>query len=313
MASNWHVMRNQLINPTNFSAASIPSLSNKVVIVTGANSGIGKATVLALLQHSPARLYGTARSQAKFDAAFKDVPGVTFLEMDLASLASVNAAASKILGENEKLDVVINNAGIMLPPHATTTDGYETQFGTNHLGHALLIRQLLPLLEKTAALPDSDVRIVNVSSAGHSFAPSAGIIFSDLHSDMIKTNEMTLYGQSKLANVLFTKELARRYPSILSTVVHPGRVESQLLDNPKKGWAARLIGLTDWLNTPMSGENGALTQLWCGFSERKEIKNGGFYAPVSAEYTTADKKCNDEKLAGKLWEWQEEEFVKLGY
>jgi NAD(P)-dependent dehydrogenase (short-subunit alcohol dehydrogenase family) len=313
MASSWQLMRNTLINPTNFGVASIPDLSSKVIIVTGGNAGIGKATVLALNQHSPARLYATARSQAKFDLAFKDVPGVTFLEMDLTSLASVDAAAKKVLSENEQLDVVINNAGIMLAPHATTKDGYEIQFGTNHLGHAFFIRQLGPLLHKTAALPGSDVRIVNVSSAGHAFGPSAGVIFNDLKSDMIKTNEMTLYGQSKLANVLFTKELARRYPDILSAAVHPGRVESQLLDNPKKGWAARLVGLSDFVSTPMSGENGALTQLWCGFAKREDVKSGGFYSPVSAEYVSADKKTKDEKLAAKLWDWQEEQFTQLGY
>ena len=214
----------------------IPDLSFKVIIVTGGTAGLGKETVLQLAKHGPGKLYLTARSKSKADAAIaeitKAVPHakIDFLELDLASFASVKRAADTILAVESRLDILMNNAGVMALPPGVTEDGYEIQFGTNHMGHALLTRLLMPLLTKTAALPDSDVRIINLSSGAHSLTPSGGFAPEACKTDMSSTHTYVRYGQSKLANILYTKELAKRYPKIASVAVHPGRVKSQLLD-----------------------------------------------------------------------------------
>lgn len=316
-------LSNKIVNPTKFDpSTSVGDLSEKVIIVTGGNAGVGRATVEEIAKHNPKRLYATARSQEKFDAALKaireNVPGasVEFLQMDLTSLASVDAAAKKVLADNDRLDVLINNAGIMAVPYAVTKEGYEVQFGTNHIGHALFTRQLTPLLVKTAALPDSDVRIVNVSSAGHGLAPSKGVIFDKIKSDMKDTHNFTLYGQSKLANILYAKELAKRYPQITSTSVHPGRVSTGLLDH-LGGFMGKFQAVYDWAMTTLTVEQGALSPLFAGFYRKAEVVNGGYYTPVGNAAKGDHKKVSDpkasEELSGQLWDWQEAEFKALGY
>jgi NAD(P)-dependent dehydrogenase (short-subunit alcohol dehydrogenase family) len=311
-------MRNALQDVFNFDLeSSIPDLSNKVILVTGANAGIGKATIIEIAKHNPKRLYASARSRIKFNVAFNDVndiapnANIEFLEMDLSSLRSVNAAANKILAENDRLDIIINNAGIMAVPHKTTIDGYEIQFATNHMGHALLVSRLLGLLQKTAALPDSDVRIVNVSSAGHFMAPGKGIVFDKLRTSMKGTHEYAIYGQSKLANVLHAKELARRYPNITSVSIHPGRVGTSLLDH-YEGPMAVFQKVYDWMVTPFTPEQGALNQIWAAFGKKSDIKSGSYYTPVG-KITRGDCRALDGKIAAELWNWQETEFDRLGY
>jgi NAD(P)-dependent dehydrogenase (short-subunit alcohol dehydrogenase family) len=311
-------MKNTLINVFNFEPrSSIPDLSTKVILVTGANAGIGKATVIELAKHNPKRLYASARSKAKFDFAFRDIKetvphaNVEFLEMDLASLESVNSAAEKILAENGRLDIIINNAGIMAVPHDVTKDGYEIQFETNHLGHALLVRRLLGLLQKTATIPEADVRIVNVSSAGHFMAPGKGIIFDKLKTSMKGIHEYAIYGQSKLANILHAKELARRYPNITSVAIHPGRVNTGLLDH-YAGPMAAFQKVYDWMTTPFTLENGALNQLWAAFGNKSDVESGSYYTPIG-KMSRGDCRINDVKIAGELWNWQEDEFNSLGY
>jgi len=316
-SANMDAFTNKLTNVCNFDPTSIRDLSHKVIIVTGGNADVGKQTVLELVKHRPERLYLTARSQAKYNAAMKDIKEavpeakVEFLEMDLASLASVDAAAKKVLAENDKLDILINNAGIMAVPHATTKDGYEMHFGTNHMGHALLTRQLLPLLSKTATLPDSDVRIVDVTSAGHMMAPGRGVLFDKVKSDMKGTHEYTLYGQSKMANVLHAKALAKRYPEITSVSVHPGRVNTGLLDH-YSGMMMQFQKVYDWVVGAFTTEQGALNQLWAGFGAKSDIENGAYYIPIGKK-AKGDKRIHDEKLVDELWDWQEAEFKKLGY
>jgi NAD(P)-dependent dehydrogenase (short-subunit alcohol dehydrogenase family) len=297
---------------------SIPDLFEKVILVTGGNAGVGKATITAIAKHHPKRLYASARSRAKFDAALKDIKEkvpdakIDFLEMDLASLESVKAATDKVLSENDRLDIVFNNAGIMAVPHAVTADGYEIQFGTNHMGHALLVRKLLPLLEKTASFPDSDVRIVNTTSAGHFMAPGKGILFEQLKSDMKGTHEYTCYGQSKLANILHVKELAKRYPAIKCTAAHPGRVNTGLLDHYTSGPAATFQKVYDWIVKPLTPEQGAMNQLWAAFAPQDNVATGTYYTPVGKETRMADKRTENIGLAEELWNWQEAEFERLG-
>lgn len=298
----------------------IPDLAGKVIVVTGGNSGCGKESVLQLAKHNPACIYLAARTQAKCDDAVKDIKAVApnanikFLELDLASLASVKQAADRLLSENERLDILMNNAGIMAHPHGLTKDGYEVQFGTNHMGHALLTRLLLPLLQKTAAQPGSDVRIVNVSSGAHLMTTGTGIHFDLLKTDMKAFDPARLYAQSKLANILHARELGARYPEILTTSIHPGRVESNLVNvlNEMNNFYSKFQRAFDYLAGPFTVQQGALTQLFAATWKRDEVKNGAYYVPVGKENAGSWQSQNKE-LAQKLWDWTEKELNEQGY
>lgn len=314
---------NPLDNVHNFDPdKDIAPLTGKVIVVTGGNSGCGKETVLQLAKHSPGRIYLAARSKAKYDDAMASITAavpnasdvVKFLELDLASLASVKKASETVLEENDRLDILVNNAGIMAVPHGLTKDGFEVQFGTNHVGHALLTRQLLPLIQKTSKEPSADVRIINLSSVGHTMAPSEGIRFDRVRTPMKELYPLRLYGSSKLANVLYARELARRYPDILSVSVHPGRVETNLGSTLREdgGLLYRFTQVSDFLIKPLSVEAGALNQIWAATWKRSDIVNGAYYVPAGKE-NQGSKLSHDEKLREKLWTWTEEQLKSLGY
>lgn len=301
-------------------STDIQDLSGKVIIVTGGNNGLGKESVLQLAKHNPAKIYMGSRSEEKAAQAIADikkaVPGanIVFLDLDLASFASIKKAATKFLSENTRLDILMNNAGIMATPPGLTKDGYEIQFGTNHMGHALLTKLLLPLLQKTAAEPGSDVRIINLSSMGHIGAPSGGLVLADDKTDMSNFSTWTRYGQSKLANVLFTKGLAKRYPEIKSVAIHPGGVNTGLSAPLEKS-----MGLVGTILRPLaklvmsSVETGALGQIWAATAVGEAgPESGGFYYPV-AKLHVGNEHVKDEKLADTLWDWTEEEFKSHGY
>lgn len=317
----------QFHNVYHFDAStSIPEQTDKIILVTGGNAGVGLESVRQLARHRPAKIYLAARTGAKFDLAIqsilKDVPEaksvVEFLELDLASFASVKAAAEKVLSENDRLDVLLNNAGVMALPPGTTQEGYEIQFGTNHMGHALLTRRLMPLLLTTAEA-GREVRVVNLSSAAEQIGALRGqISFDQLKTDMRNVHTYMRYGQSKLANVLFTRELAKRYPSVTSVAVHPGRVRTQLLDTffQKRTLAGWLQGFMDAI-VMMPVEKGALSQLWAASDNNKDkngqprVHSGSYYWPVGWKQA-GSKLSRDAQLAGKLWEWQEKEFTDHG-
>ncbi|KAI1618519.1 hypothetical protein EDD37DRAFT_561160 [Exophiala viscosa] len=298
----------------------IPDLSSKVIVVTGGNNGVGKATVIELAKHNPQRLYLAARSQAKYDEAMTDVraaapnANVAFLELDLASFVSVKKAADQILATNDRLDILINNAGVMGLPPAQTKEGYEIHFGTNHMGHALLTKLLLPLLLKTAEKPGSDVRILNLSSEGHKIAAKQVFVPDQLSSSMSDTHSYVRYGQSKLANVLFSRELARRYPQILTTAVHPGRVATPLLDQmfATKSFTTYFQKSFDALAGVLTPVQGAYTSLFAATWKRDEVQNGAYYAPFG-KLNAGSKPSQDVELAKSLWDYTEEEIKKHGY
>ena len=298
----------------------IPDLSSKVIIVTGGNNGIGKETVKQLAKHNPKTLYLCARSQAKADIAIaeisKTVPDakITFLELDLASFTSVEKAANTVLSSVDQIDLLINNGGVMALPPGLTKDGYEIHFGTNHMGHALFTKLLMPLLSKRAAQPGSDVRIINLTSAAEKYnAIKGGFRPEKCITTMEEENELKRYGQSKLANVLFTKELARRYSNITSVAVHPGRVQTPLLDHwiNTPGWWPRIMRLSDSI-IMVPVEVGALTQLWAATASKDKVKSGAYYPP-GCKQGQESAMAKDPKLAEKLWDWQEAEFAKMGY
>ena len=203
-----------------FVAADIPDLAGQTVIVTGASSGIGLETARALAGHG-ARVILAVRDEAKGAAAAGTLPASAEKEvrpLDLASLDSVRAFARDWAGQ--PVDLLINNAGVMIPPLSRTADGFELQFGTNHLGHFALTNLLLPAITR---------RVVTVSSGAHR---SGRIDFDDLNWERRRYLRWRAYGQSKLANLLFTAELQRRLTEagskVCSLAAHPGYAATNL-------------------------------------------------------------------------------------
>src|SRR5271154_1052551 len=196
---------------------SIPDMTGRSVIVTGANSGIGRAAASALAG-AGARVILAVRSTDRGEQAAASMPGETEVRrLDLASLASVREFAA---GWDGEIDLLINNAGVMVPPLSRTAEGFELQFGTNHLGHFALTNLLL---EQVTG------RVVNVSSTAHRFGQ---IDFEDLNWERKPYRAWRAYGQSKLANMLFTAELQRRLTeassAVLATAAHPGYAATNL-------------------------------------------------------------------------------------
>ncbi|KAI9697452.1 MAG: hypothetical protein M1836_004730 [Candelina mexicana] len=295
----------------------IPDLTGKVILVTGGNTGLGKESILQLVQHNPSQVYLAARTTSKAEAAIADIKAtvpdasITYLPLDLTSFSSIRAAADTFKSQSDKLHILLNNAGIMATPMGETKEGYEIQFGTNHVGHALLTKLLLPTLVKTAEEPNSDVRIVNLSSYGHMMAPSGGIIYET--DKLGKLVTWARYGNSKLANILFTKELARRYPSITSVAVHPGLIKTDLYGPSNENSLILRYGLMVLGGLVMQDvPQGTRNQLWAATSKDKDIVSGGYYDPVGKK-SGGSRYAKDKELAKRLWEWTEGELAKHGY
>ncbi|KAJ6133934.1 oxidoreductase [Penicillium sp. IBT 18751x] len=178
----------------------IPSLDGKVILVTGGNAGLGKETILQLAKHHPKEIFLAARTQLKAEDAIQEIKkavpksNISYIKLDLTSFTSVKEAAEDFKSRSDRLDILINNAGIMAVPYSKTKEDYEIQFGTNHMGHALLTKLILPTLLSTAEKPGSDVRVINLSSEGHYYAP--GIIYDQDQLESYYT--FRRYGQSKL-------------------------------------------------------------------------------------------------------------------
>ncbi|KAI1865506.1 hypothetical protein JX265_006347 [Neoarthrinium moseri] len=298
-------------------SVDIPDLGNRVCLVVGGTSGLGEATAIALAQHNPKKLYLTARSRAKANAAIiriratskvAEVADLEILDLDLSSFKSVREAAAKLNHEAERLDLVHLSGGVGLLPHATSTDGYETQFATNYLGHALLTRLLMPKLLHTAALPDADVRIVSMASGLHkALSPKEGILFGELKTPMASRSVFALYGQSTLAKTLFAHELSKRYPQITSVSLHPGGVKTNVFEGEKGvNWLLYNLVIKPVVYlTGISPAEGAKTQLWCSFSP--DVKSGEYYEPIGL-LGCEGKLTRDDDLASKLWSWTDEEL-----
>ncbi|KAJ3343880.1 hypothetical protein HDU93_005163 [Gonapodya sp. JEL0774] len=311
-------------------ARDMPSLSGKCILITGGTAGLGKDVVLALakIQNPPSRVYFTGRAVSTDKAAAvetefldalplqaKSTSKAVFVPCDLASLANVKQAAGLLvtyLQENDpaatppRLDVVICNAGIMAVPPSVTKDGFEIQFGTNYMGHALLVKLLLSNLVAAKG------RIVSVTSQGQGFADiiPGGIAFSSLLSEQTGSGFGFLgtwkkYGQSKLANVLFAREIARRYPDVTAISIHPGVVNTGLVST-LGFWNNLLVKVGARFNSP---EDGIKNHLWAIGSEKSAVKNGGYYEPVG-EPGRKTRYNEDSELAAKLWDWTEKELGK---
>lgn len=205
----------------------------------------------------------------------------------------------------------------MAIPPGLTAEGFEVQFGTNYLGHAVLLQLLRPLMVRTARENGGrDVRFVAVSSFGHTLAPAQGIEFEKLKMPDAGT-KWHRYGQSKLADILLAKGMAKRYPEILSTSVHPGLVSTELGSRAER---TVMLTLAEWLRwTPLfkSPEKGAHNLLWAATAAKERVKSGGYYEPVGktpgkqSSTSGVAEICGDEGLADKLWEWTEKELGDL--
>src|SRR5271155_1304112 len=202
------------------------SLSGKRVLVTGVSAGLGVETARALAAHG-AEVIGAARDLAKAQAATKQVRAqaanggsLQVVQLDLASLDSVRRCADGLLAAGKPFDVIIANAGVMACPKGTTVDGFETQLGTNHLGHFVLVNRIASLLRRGS-------RLVNLSSAGHRYAD---VDLDDPNFEHSPYAEFIAYGRSKTANVLFAVEFDRRHKAqgVRATAVHPGGIQTEL-------------------------------------------------------------------------------------
>ena len=297
-------------------------LSGKVAIVTGGYSGIGIETVRGLAG-AGATVIVPARDHAKAVGNLSDVAGdVTIMAMDLADVATVRAFAAEFMAQHERLDLLINNAGIMACPLTRVGPGWEQQFGVNHLGHFALAQALMPLLMETASKPDSDVRVVALSSTGHKLSD---IRWDDPNWESGEYDKWKAYGQAKTADALFAvgmnKRLAEHGGSAFS--VHPGGIMTPLqrhLDTEEMvamGWmnedgepserAAKMF------KTPTQG---ASTTLWAATSPALRTRGGEYCEDCDiAALADADEPSRfdkvqpyavDEASAERLWAMSEE-------
>lgn len=296
----------------------ISNLEDKVIVITGGTAGIGRATISSLAAHQPAHIIFTGRSQKSandvLDETASKHPGVkiTFVRCDLASLASVQVAAHDIASKTSRIDIFLANAGIMAVPPGLTEEGYEIQFGTNHMGHALLVKLMTPIMEATAK-EHGDARAVWTSSITYMIHPKGGIQF-----DKLKTTQADIspvlggwvrYSQSKLANLLYARKFAKHHPSITSVAVHPGISYTGLIKS--LGWAERsFVYLTTfWMALP--AEACAYNQQWAATAPLGEgvgqARSGTYYEPVGIKKNLI-RQAGDDELAERLWEWTQQEL-----
>lgn len=259
-----------------WTAANIGDLTGRVIVVTGANSGLGFEATKALTLHG-ATVVAACRDTAK-GAVCAALPGpgrADVRELDLADLASVAAFADGVQADYPQVDVLLNNAGVMALPRGETVDGFERQFGTNHLGHFALTGRLLPAL-----LAAPNARVVTVSSSAHRMGR---MNFADLQSER-RYRRWSVYGQSKLANLLFTYELQSRFThagvSAIAVAAHPGYSNTNLQSAHARAtgsaWERRI---TDVANSVLgqSAEDGALPELYAAVAPG--VHGGDYYGP----------------------------------
>lgn len=288
MASRW-------------TAADIPDQTGKTAVVTGANSGLG-ASIARDLAHAGASVVLACRNTAKGEQIARDIgPGARVEQLDLADLASVRSFAART---DSTVDILINNAGVMAPPRRLTADGFESQFGTNHLGHFALTGLLL---EKLLAAPAP--RVVTQASGAHRIGR---INFDDLQGER-RYNNWLAYGQSKLANLLFAFELQKRAAgtSLESIAAHPGYAATNLQFAGPAHWYEKATMAIANRVIAQSADMGALPALYAATAP--DVPGGAFVGPDQffeqrgyPHLVTAAGKAYDQDAAARLWEVSEE-------
>ncbi|KAE8347866.1 hypothetical protein BDV24DRAFT_157345 [Aspergillus arachidicola] len=272
-------------------------LAGKVIVITGTSSGIGIETARAL-SLTGARLFLTARDLDKAKSALEGIlerERVELVEMDNTSLNSVRAAAKAILQKsNDQVNILVNNAGIMaLPKLEYTKDGFEMQFGVNHLAHFLLFQLLRPALLASAS-PEFSSRVVNVSSSAHHIA---SINESDNYNfEKSEYNDWVSYGQAKTANIYMANEIERRYGSrgLHATSVHPGIVSTALMQHMDPATVETFKRDEKMYKIMKSPEQGAATTVWAAIGQEWE-KKGGEYLAECGRTTRGD---DNREVAG---------------
>lgn len=294
----------------NWTYKDIPNLKGKTIIVTGGNCGLGFEAVKAFARKG-AEVILASRSMDRGDTAQKEIkseyPGVKIrvMELDLADLDSVRSFVESFNSDYKKLDILLNNAGVMWCPYARTKDGFELQMGVNHLGHFALTGLLLPLLKST-----KDSRVVTVSSLGHR---NAKLDVGHIMLGEEEYNPNLAYYNSKLANLLFTYELQRKFEKhgldIISVAAHPGGSATNLARHVEKSFWFRLLKPL-FLVLAQSAEKGTLPEVRASvdpsvvgaeyYGPRGFNEMGGY--PIKVESTEASHSLEDAK---KLWDISE--------
>lgn len=288
---------------TGFTDADVPALDGRVYLVTGANTGIGLETCRIMAERGARVLLG-CRSADKANAAINSIretapeAELEHIALDLGDLDSVVSAAEIVNGEG-RLDGLINNAGIMMPPLEHTVQGYESQFGVNHLGPFALTASLLPTLMATV-----NARVVNTSSVAHR---GGAIDFDDINAEQ-GYNRARRYGQSKLANLLYSSELQRRLEtvdtSLISVACHPGIADTELSRHMPGLLKLTAPLVSKFFNTSLQG---AWPTLMAATSD--DVAGGDYCGPIKRGETAgpagkakASRRSQDPELAARLWD-----------
>jgi NAD(P)-dependent dehydrogenase (short-subunit alcohol dehydrogenase family) len=283
-------------------------LTGKVAMVTGASTGLGLETARALAA-AGAHVVLAVRSDDKGTASIEKIraavqgASLEYVLLDLGSLTSVRACAAEMLERHPRLDLLVNNAGVMYTPFDRTEDGFELQFGTNHVGHFLLTNLLVPAL-----LNGAPARVVNLSSGGH---VASDILWDDPNYEERPYDKFESYGQSKTANILFTIELDRRLAShgVRSYAVHPGMIATELGRHMTKDDMSALrekakASPSGGLPSYKSIEAGAATSVWAATASEL-AETGGLYL-ADCHIAEAAPWARDQDGATRLWELTED-------
>jgi NAD(P)-dependent dehydrogenase (short-subunit alcohol dehydrogenase family) len=293
-----------------WTAEDIPDLSGRTALVTGANSGLGFHTALELARHG-AEVFLACRSRRRAEAAASSirasVPGaaIELVDLDLADLALVRAAAAAFSARGRPLHLLVNNAGIMAVPPARTADGFESQLGVNHLGHFALTALLAAALARAGG-----ARVVTVSSLMHRFGR---IRFADLHAERRRYGAWGAYCQSKLANLLFTRELSRRLEAasidVVAAAAHPGYAATELGSSSARLAGSRVKEGIMRLGNRLFGQPaalGALPTLYAATAP--EVRGGDFFGPGGLwqlrglpKRVAASARARSAEDAARLW------------
>jgi NAD(P)-dependent dehydrogenase (short-subunit alcohol dehydrogenase family) len=294
---------------TKWTTADIPDQTGRVAVITGSNTGLGFETAAALAQHGAHVVLAVRNLDKGKDAAAliqqrSPSADVALQELDLTSLDSIRVAAQQLRADHDRIDLLINNAGVMWTPKSTTKDGFELQFGTNHLGHFAFTGLLLDRL-----LPVAGSRVVTVSSIGHRIR--ADIHFDDLQWER-SYNRVAAYGQAKLSNLLFTYELQRRlaaHGTTIAAAAHPGASDTELSRNVPSLLLPAFNALQPVIAQDAAA--GALPQLRAATDP--SVQGGQYYGPDGLGQTRGNpvvvgssKKSHDAERQRKLWAVSEE-------
>ncbi|XP_051538357.1 retinol dehydrogenase 12, like isoform X1 [Myxocyprinus asiaticus] len=270
-------------------------LDGKTVLITGANTGIGKETAIDLAKRG-ARIIMACRDMEKAEASLKEVieasgnQNVVTSRLDLSDSKSIREFAEKVNTEEKQVNILINNAGVMVCPYGKTADGFEMQIGVNHMGHFLLTYLLLDLIKRS-----TPARIVSVSSMAHQWGT---INLEDINSEK-SYDKKKAYSQSKLANILFTRSLAKRLEGtgVTAYSLHPGVVQTELWRHLSKPQQAAM-----WIIKPFtkSSVQGAQTTIYCAVDPEIETESGKYYSDCAP--ANCARAAMDDDVAQRLWE-----------